>query len=169
MEPIVLDFGKYRGSRLTLEDLPLDYVIWLVGYRVSPEGHVEHHIDATVHAIWDNREAVCGCGCDPGVKQHVQSCYNFCLGRTREETRRNLLQSAGNGRATFTSAKVLGTWLHVQERHTDVVAAANRLLVGICWLCGGRLVPIGTSRLNGGPYHDRDERRFHVACGSIFA
>ncbi len=52
----------------------------------------------------------------------------------------------------------------VQEHKKDVHDSAKAFLEGRCWHCGGKLVPIGSSRINGASHNDWDGRYLHKQC-----
>ena len=52
----------------------------------------------------------------------------------------------------------------VQAYRKDVVNAAQSYLEDKCWHCGGKLVPVGSARMNGAAHDDWDGRYLHKRC-----
>jgi hypothetical protein len=52
----------------------------------------------------------------------------------------------------------------VKEKKPAVHAFANEYLLSRCWHCGGKLVPVGSSRANGASHDDWDGRYLHKKC-----
>ncbi len=94
-----LDFGKHK--RKTLQEVPLDYVQFLAGFRLE------------------------------GTKKMKNE------------------NSASN-------------WISINK--PTVRLSAIEFLRGKCWKCGGKLVPVGTSRQNGAWHDDWEERILHKQC-----
>jgi hypothetical protein len=53
-------------------------------------------------------------------------------------------------------------WISINKPHVRL--AAIEFLRGKCWECGGKLVPVGTSRKNGAFHDDWEERILHKQC-----
>ena len=53
-------------------------------------------------------------------------------------------------------------WITINRPHIRVLAI--EYLRDRCWNCGGKLIPIGTSRQNGTRHHDWEERILHKKC-----
>ena len=45
----------------------------------------------------------------------------------------------------------------------------ERLEIGVCLKCGKKLVPVGSSRVNGKAHDDWDTRRYHKKCWKTLA
>ena len=52
----------------------------------------------------------------------------------------------------------------IQEHKQEVHEFAKSYLTNLCWHCGGKLKPIGTSRKNGAAHDDWDDRYLHKRC-----
>ncbi len=52
----------------------------------------------------------------------------------------------------------------VQQNRKAIHEFAKEYLLSKCWHCGGKLVPVGSSRNNGAAHDDWDERYLHKKC-----
>lgn len=159
-----LSFGKHYGK--TLSEVPVDYVVWLAGYQLR-EGTFYRALDLEVEHVWNNRESLlssCFCGNDVPIGKHDSNCYGFVLRETQDATRAALIECGLNKTATFRYDGTLKAWMWVNHNHPEMVTAANDFLSGKCFVCGGRLVPIGTARSNGRTHDDWDTRKMHKKC-----
>lgn len=52
----------------------------------------------------------------------------------------------------------------VQQNKKEIHDFANDYLVSRCWSCGGKLIPVGSSRFNGAAHDDWDGRYLHKKC-----
>ena len=57
------------------------------------------------------------------------------------------------------------TW--ISNNKPKVRQLAIEFLRGKCWKCGGKLIPIGTSRRNGACHDDWEERILHKQCWKL--
>jgi hypothetical protein len=53
-------------------------------------------------------------------------------------------------------------WVH--EHRKDVYDYARAYLENICWHCGNKIVPVGSSRMNGAAHDDWYDRYLHKQC-----
>lgn len=164
-----LPFGKHEGKRL--DKVPINYVVWLAGKRVNDSK--DHPITRNVLAdladtVWMNRNA--GCACDDkkcnDPDYHTSSCYAYCLGATREETKRKCKSRILNDEVTFRAASSLRPWLWVDGNYPGEVAYARRYLemCNRCFVCGRKLVAVGHDRANGKDHPDWPARKLHKKC-----
>ncbi len=65
-------------------------------------------------------------------------------------------------RITCAKTEKANRW--VQVNHPKVVEQATEYVKDKCWKCGGKLVPIGHSRVNGADHDDWATRKFHKQC-----
>lgn len=163
-----LSFGKYAGT--PLGDAPIDYVVWLAGKRVNEnlDNPITHSVlEDLVDVIWMNRDAPCGCKKrSDELEYHLSSCYNTCLGVTRNETKQKCRSKILNEEATFLRAKMMRSWIWVERHHPGEVARAWRYLKlsHKCYACGRKLVAVGHERANGRDHADWQERKLHKKC-----
>ena len=52
----------------------------------------------------------------------------------------------------------------VKQHKKEFHSFANSYLSTKCWHCGGKLVPVGSSRSNGAGHDDWDDRYLHKKC-----
>lgn len=81
---MVLPFGKYRGA--TLDEVPIEYVIWLASVRRLRASHRELYLEACRRAISYLKATVIDLEPSPrhaeGEPLRVQSAAEFCQGVT---------------------------------------------------------------------------------------
>lgn len=53
-------------------------------------------------------------------------------------------------------------WIRLNKKECRTYA--ENFLAGKCWHCGTKLVPVGSSRLNGAAHDDWDGRYLHKRC-----
>jgi hypothetical protein len=151
---MVLTFGKYKGRAIS--QVPDEYLRWLCQWCT---------IDS------DEGRLVLANVADEEIADLDYFALEFAKqSPTAAEAAMEWLESKqtwGDGLALMKAMgwkPVAALWLSIN--HWPVVVAARKEFRRrcICFRCLGRLVPIGSARLNGAAHDDWDARLFHKCC-----
>ena len=146
----VLTFGKHKGK--TIGSVP-DYARWLTGFTSYGHDIYQEETDSMVKK----------------GTEYVRDCYMKDAPPVEDVHPRRWLKAAILSRkvtSIFIDINGLVAWIHTEHRHPDAIAAARDYFDGRGFMCHGRLVAIGSDRINGHGRPGWEGRKMHKKCWS---